>query len=90
MTAWQPLVRVAEIRAGQRGLVHAAGGGIGQRGVLLDARGTGPDRDPIRARAWERGLRYVEGRRDQPSSPGGVPQLVPPGPSNPTELMKSR
>ncbi|MEU5028423.1 NADP-dependent oxidoreductase [Streptomyces milbemycinicus] len=129
LTAWQPLVRVAEVRAGQRVLVHAAAGGIGHLavqiakdrgahvigtarrakhgflqelgadelidytaadfvtaaagvdavldtisgeyglrsldalapgGVLIDIRGTGPDRDPIRAKAQELGRRYVE------------------------------
>lgn len=129
LTAWQPLVRVADVRAGQRVLVHAAAGGIGHLavqiakdrgahvvgtarsgkhdflqelgadelidytatdfvaaaaaadvvldpisgeyglrsldvlapgGVLLDIRGTGPDRDPIRAKARELGRRYVE------------------------------
>lgn len=30
LTAWQSLVRVAGIRAGQRVLIHAAAGGIGQ------------------------------------------------------------
>ncbi|GAA5179445.1 NADP-dependent oxidoreductase [Rugosimonospora acidiphila] len=129
LTAWQPLVRVAGVRAGQRVLIHAAAGGIGHlavqiakahgayvigtarkdkhdfleklgadecidytgvdfasvardidivldpisgdygprsletlspRGVLLDVRGTGPDRTAVRERARERGLRYVE------------------------------
>jgi NADPH:quinone reductase-like Zn-dependent oxidoreductase len=129
LTAWQPLVRVAGIRAGQRVLVHAAAGGIGHLavqiakahgayvigtaraekhafvtdlgadevidytttdfaavardidvvldpisgdygprslttltpdGILLDVRGTGPDRTAVREQARERGLRYVE------------------------------
>ncbi|MDX3227531.1 NADP-dependent oxidoreductase [Streptomyces sp. ME19-01-6] len=129
LTAWQPLARVAGVRAGQRVLVHAAAGGIGHLavqiakdrgayvigtarrakhgflqelgadelvdytstdfvaaaagvdvvldpisgeyglrsldalapgGVLIDIRGTGPDRDPIRAKAGEQGRRYVE------------------------------
>ncbi|MEU5612010.1 zinc-binding dehydrogenase [Streptomyces sparsogenes] len=34
--------------------------GLRRVDVLLDIRGTGPDRDPIRARARERGRRYVE------------------------------
>jgi NADPH:quinone reductase-like Zn-dependent oxidoreductase len=129
LTAWQSLVRVAGVRAGQRVLVHAAAGGVGHLavqiakahgayvigtaredkhgfvkelgadelidytttdfaavaqdidivldpisgdyglrsldtlapdGVLLDVRGTGPDRTAIRERARERSLRYVE------------------------------
>jgi NADPH:quinone reductase-like Zn-dependent oxidoreductase len=129
LTAWQALVTVAGVRAGQRVLVHAAAGGIGhlavqiaktrgahvtgtaraanhaflrelgaddvvdyttvdfaatvrdvdivldpiageysQRsldtlvpgGLLIDVRGTGPDRTAVRAAAQERGLRFVE------------------------------
>jgi NADPH:quinone reductase-like Zn-dependent oxidoreductase len=129
LTAWQPLVRVADVQPGQRVLVHAAAGGIGHLavqiarargahvigtarstnhdllhdlgadqlvdytttdfasavsdvdvvvdpisgdyglrslptlrpgGLLIDVRGTGPDRAPIRAEAERRGLRYVE------------------------------
>jgi NADPH:quinone reductase-like Zn-dependent oxidoreductase len=129
LTAWQPLVRVADVKPGQRVLVHAAAGGIGHLavqiarargahvigtarstnhdllhdlgadqlvdytttdfasavsdvdvvvdpisgdyglrslpmlrpgGLLIDVRGTGPDRAPIRAEAERRGLRYVE------------------------------
>ncbi|MEV4436614.1 NADP-dependent oxidoreductase [Streptomyces sp. NPDC049585] len=129
LTAWQPLVRVAAIRAGQRVLVHAAAGGVGHLavriakahgayvigtaredkhgflkelgadelidytttdfaavahdidivldpisgdygprsletlapdGILIDIRGTGPDRTAVRERARDRGLRYVE------------------------------
>ena len=129
LTAWQSLVRVAGVRAGQRVLIHAAAGGIGHLavqiakqhgayvigtarknnhgfltdlgadelidytttdfaaaahdvdivldpisgdygprsldtlvpdGVLLDVRGTGPDRTTVREMAQRRGLRYVE------------------------------
>ncbi|MFG3114541.1 NADP-dependent oxidoreductase [Streptomyces sp. NPDC048197] len=129
LTAWQPLVKIAGVRAGQRVLIHAAAGGIGHlavqiaksrgayvigtarqdkhdflrglgadelidyttvdfeevardidvvldpisgaygprslatltaQGVLLDIRGTGPDRTAVRARAAALGLRYVE------------------------------
>ncbi|MER6305905.1 NADP-dependent oxidoreductase [Streptomyces sp. NPDC001657] len=129
LTAWQPLVKIAEVQAGQRVLIHAAAGGIGHlavqiaksrgahvigtarqdkhdflrglgadelidyttvdfeeaardidvvldpisgaygprslatltaQGVLLDIRGTGPDRTAVRARAAELGRRYVE------------------------------
>ncbi|MCO6008263.1 NADP-dependent oxidoreductase [Actinoallomurus purpureus] len=129
LTAWQPLVRVAGVRAGQRVLVHAAAGGVGHLavqiakargayvigtarrdkhaflrelgadelidytatdfttavrdvdvvldpisgeygprslrvltpdGVLLDVRGTGPDRAETRDLARARGLRHVE------------------------------
>jgi NADPH:quinone reductase-like Zn-dependent oxidoreductase len=129
LTAWQPLVRVAEVGAGQRVLVHAAAGGIGHLavqiakargahvigtaraakhaflrglgadelvdytvedfaeavrdvdvvldpiagdygarslrtlkpgGLLIDVRGTGPDRTEVRRLADERGLRFVE------------------------------
>nr|WP_202897551.1 NADP-dependent oxidoreductase [Actinopolymorpha pittospori] len=129
LTAWQPLVHVAGVHAGQRVLVHAAAGGIGHLavqiaksrgayvigtarpdkhdflrslgadelidytttdfaatardidvvldpisgeyalrsldtlapdGILLDIRGTGPDRDGVREQAHARGLRYVE------------------------------
>ncbi|MFF0519474.1 NADP-dependent oxidoreductase [Actinomadura nitritigenes] len=129
LTAWQPLVRVAGVGAGQRVLVHAAAGGVGHlavqiakargahvtgtaraakhaflrglgadelvdytaddfaatvrdvdvvldpiagdygprslrtlkpRGLLVDVRGTGPDRTEVRRLADERGLRFVE------------------------------
>ncbi|MFJ9414225.1 NADP-dependent oxidoreductase [Streptomyces sp. NPDC101227] len=129
LTAWQPLVKVAGVRAGQRVLVHAAAGGIGHLavqiakahgayvlgtaraekhgflrelgadevidytavdfteaaravdvvidpigddygprsletlapgGLLIDVRGTGPDRTAVREAARARGLRYVE------------------------------
>jgi NADPH:quinone reductase-like Zn-dependent oxidoreductase len=129
LTAWQPLVRVAGVSAGQRVLVHAAAGGIGHLavqiakargahvigtaraakhaflrglgadelvdytaedfaetvrdvdvvldpiagdygprslrtlkpgGLLVDVRGTGPDRTEVRRLADERGLRFVE------------------------------
>jgi NADPH:quinone reductase-like Zn-dependent oxidoreductase len=129
LTAWQPLVRVAEVGAGQRVLVHAAAGGVGHLavqiakargahvigtaraakhaflrglgadelvdytvedfteavrdvdvvldpiagdygprslrtlkpgGLLIDVRGTGPDRTEVRRLADERGLRFVE------------------------------
>ncbi|MFF4344602.1 NADP-dependent oxidoreductase [Kitasatospora sp. NPDC001540] len=129
LTAWQALVRVAEVRAGQRVLVHAAAGGVGHLavqvakargahvlgtaraakhaflrglgvdepidytaddftalargvdvvldpiagdygprslevlapgGILVDVRGTGPDRTAVRALAEQRGLRYAE------------------------------
>ncbi|KUJ69792.1 NADPH:quinone reductase [Streptomyces albus subsp. albus] len=129
LTAWQPLVRVAAVRAGQRVLIHAAAGGIGHLavqiakargahvigtareakhaflrdlgadqlidytstdfaavvrdidvvldpisgdygprsldtlapdGVLIDVRGTGPDRTAVREQAAARGLRFVE------------------------------
>jgi NADPH:quinone reductase-like Zn-dependent oxidoreductase len=129
LTAWQPLVHIAEVHAGQRVLVHAAAGGVGHlavqvakahgahvigtaqedkhdflqdlgadelidytttdftikahnidvvldpisgeygprsldtltpHGILLDVRGTGPDRTTVRERAHTRGLRYVE------------------------------
>jgi NADPH:quinone reductase-like Zn-dependent oxidoreductase len=128
LTAWQPLVHVADVQAGQRVLVHAAAGGIGHLavqiakargayvigtaravnhdflralgadelidhtttdfatqvqdvdvvidpisedygprslevlapdGVLIDVRGTGPDRTAIQALAAARGQRYV-------------------------------
>ncbi|MBO2458835.1 NADP-dependent oxidoreductase [Actinomadura violacea] len=40
LTAWQPLVRVAGVSAGQRVLVHAAGGGVGHLAVqIAKARG---------------------------------------------------
>ncbi len=129
LTAWQALVRVAEVGPGQRVLVHAAAGGVGHLavqiakargahvigtarpekheflralgadelidytatdfaeaaadmdvvldpisddygprslntlkpgGLLLDVRGTGPDRSLVRAQAAPRGIRYVE------------------------------
>lgn len=129
LTAWQPLVRVAAVGAGQRVLVHAAAGGVGHLavqiakargayvigtareekheflhglgadelidytavdfaaaardidvvldpiggdyglrsldtlapdGILIDVRGTGPDRSVVREQAEARGLRYVE------------------------------
>ncbi|MFD7735787.1 NADP-dependent oxidoreductase [Kitasatospora phosalacinea] len=129
LTAWQALVRVAEVRAGQRVLVHAAAGGVGHLavqvakargayvlgtaraahhaflrglgvdepidytaddftalargvdvvldpvagdygprslevlapgGILVDVRGTGPDRTAVRALAHRRGLRFAE------------------------------
>jgi NADPH:quinone reductase-like Zn-dependent oxidoreductase len=129
LTAWQSLVQVAGVRAGQRVLVHAAAGGVGHLavqiaaahgahvvgtaraakhdlllalgaaemidytagpfeaaahdfdivldpvsgdyglrslrvlapgGVLLDVRGTGPDREPIRAEAARRDARFVQ------------------------------
>jgi NADPH:quinone reductase-like Zn-dependent oxidoreductase len=128
-TAWQPLVRVANLQPEQRVLIHAAAGGIGHLavqiaksrgayvigtaraakheflrklgadelidytttafetatgdidvvldpisddyglrsldvlkpgGLLIDVRGTGPDRAPIRADASRRGLRFTE------------------------------
>jgi NADPH:quinone reductase-like Zn-dependent oxidoreductase len=128
LTAWQPLVRVARVRPGQRVLVHAAAGGVGHLavqiakslgayvigtartgkhdylrelgadelvdytrvdfaaelrgidvvidplaedygprsldvlapgGVLIDVRGTGPDRAEVTALAAARGLRFV-------------------------------
>lgn len=129
LAAWQPLVNVAGVRAGQRVLVHAAAGGVGHLavqiakargayvvgtarqdkhgflrelgvdelidytttdftaqardidvvldpisgdygsrsldvltpdGILLDIRGTGPDRTAVREQAAARGARYVE------------------------------
>ncbi|WP_131787932.1 NADP-dependent oxidoreductase [Protofrankia symbiont of Coriaria ruscifolia] len=129
LTAWQPLVRVAAVAAGQRVLIHAAAGGIGHLavqiakargayvigtaraekhdflrdlgadelidyttvdfaavardidvvldpisgdygsrsldtlgpgGILLDVRGTGPDRHAVREQARKRGSRFVE------------------------------
>jgi len=40
LTAWQPLARVADVRAGQRVLVHAAAGGVGHLAVqIAKARG---------------------------------------------------
>ena len=129
LTAWQPLVRVAAVRAGHRVLIHAAAGGIGHLavqiakargayvigtaregkhaflrdlgadelidytttdfaavardidvvldpiggdygprsldtlapdGILIDVRGTGPDRTAVREQAHLRGLRFVE------------------------------
>jgi NADPH:quinone reductase-like Zn-dependent oxidoreductase len=40
LTAWQPLVRVADVHAGQRVLIHAAAGGIGHLAVqIAKARG---------------------------------------------------
>jgi NADPH:quinone reductase-like Zn-dependent oxidoreductase len=40
LTAWQSLVRTAEVRAGQRVLVHAAAGGVGHYAVqIAKARG---------------------------------------------------
>lgn len=129
LTAWQSLVNVAQVRAGQRVLVHAAAGGVGHfavqvakargayvigtaraakhaflrelgadeavdytavdftaavrevdvvvdpisgdygprslevlapGGVLLDVRGTGPDRSAVREQAALRGARLVE------------------------------
>ena len=124
LTAWQALVRAADVRRGQRVLIHAAGGGIGHLavqiakargayvigtarpekhafvaglgadevaghteairdvdvvldpfagdvglrsleslrpgGILVDVRGSGPDRTAVRARAQERGLRYTQ------------------------------
>ncbi|WP_041260467.1 NADP-dependent oxidoreductase [Pseudofrankia inefficax] len=131
LTAWQALVRVADVRPGQRVLVHAAAGGVGHLavqiakslgayvigtarpakheylrelgadelvdytsvdfaevlreidvvidpmaedygvrslevlaagGVLIDVRGTGPDRDEVRALAARRGPRFVQFR----------------------------
>jgi NADPH:quinone reductase-like Zn-dependent oxidoreductase len=131
LTAWQPLVRIAGIRPGQRVLIHAAAGGVGHLavqiakahgahvtataspgkhaflralgaddvidyttadfaarardihivldpvsgdygprsldtlvpgGILLDVRGTGPDRTAVRKQAAARGLRYEEFR----------------------------
>jgi NADPH:quinone reductase-like Zn-dependent oxidoreductase len=35
LTAWQTLVDVAQVRAGQRVLIHAAGGGVGHLAVQL-------------------------------------------------------
>jgi NADPH:quinone reductase-like Zn-dependent oxidoreductase len=129
LTAWQSLVHIAGIHAGQRVLVHAAAGGVGHLavqiakvrgayvigtarqdkhdflralgadelidytttdfaanacrvdvvldpisgaygprsldtltpdGILLDVRGTGPDRTAVREQAAARGVRYVE------------------------------
>ncbi|QKG22040.1 NADP-dependent oxidoreductase [Actinomadura verrucosospora] len=129
LTAWQPLVRVAGVSAGQRVLVHAAAGGVGHLavqiakargahvigtaraakhaflrglgadelvdytavdfaeavrdvdvvldpiagdygprslrtlkpgGLLIDVRGTGPDRAEVRRLAGEAGLRFTE------------------------------
>ncbi len=40
LTAWQSLVDVAQVRAGQRVLIHGAGGGVGHLAVQL-ARGLG-------------------------------------------------
>ncbi|MFI1104478.1 NADP-dependent oxidoreductase [Streptomyces melanogenes] len=129
LTAWQALVRVADVRTGQRVLVHAAAGGIGHLavqiakargayvigtaredkhaflrglgadelvdytttdfaaavrdvdvvldpiggdygprsldtltpgGILIDVRGTGPDRAAVREQASARGVRFVE------------------------------
>ncbi|GAA2119076.1 NADP-dependent oxidoreductase [Kitasatospora saccharophila] len=129
LTAWQALVRVAEVSPGQRVLVHAAAGGVGHLavqvakargayvlgtaraaghgflrglgvdepidytagdfaalardvdvvldpiagdygprslevlapgGILVDVRGTGPDRTAVRALAGQRGLRFAE------------------------------
>jgi NADPH:quinone reductase-like Zn-dependent oxidoreductase len=129
LTAWQPLVHIADVHSGQRVLIHAAAGGVGHLavqiakargayvigtarekkhrflrelgadelidytttdftaaarnidvvldpisgdygagslhtltpgGVLLDIRGTGPDRSAVREQAAARGLRYVE------------------------------
>ncbi|WP_433087972.1 NADP-dependent oxidoreductase [Dactylosporangium sp. CA-052675] len=128
LTAWQALIQVAQVKPGQRVLVHAAAGGIGhlavqiakahgayvlgtastakhdfleklgideaidytstdfaeaahdidavidpisgaygprslatlkRTGILVDVRGTGPDRDPIHELAREHGLRYT-------------------------------
>jgi NADPH:quinone reductase-like Zn-dependent oxidoreductase len=128
LTAWQPLVGIAEVGPGDRVLIHAAAGGVGHLavqiaksrgayvigtarpakhdflrelgadelidytstdfvaaardvdvvldpisadygprsldvlrpgGVLLDVRGTGPDRTAVQAKAAARGLRYV-------------------------------
>ncbi len=40
LTAWQALVDVAEVKAGQRVLIHAAGGGVGHLAVqIAKARG---------------------------------------------------
>ncbi|WP_369233995.1 NADP-dependent oxidoreductase [Streptomyces sp. R21] len=129
LTAWQSLVRTAEVRSGQRVLIHAAAGGVGHLavqiakahgayvigtaraakhgflrdlgadelidytvtdfttavrdvdivldpiaddygprsltvlspgGLLVDVRGTGPDRTAVRAQAEQQGLRFVE------------------------------
>nr|WP_131772704.1 MULTISPECIES: NADP-dependent oxidoreductase [Protofrankia] len=129
LTAWQPLVNVAAVTAGQRVLIHAAAGGVGHLavqiakargayvigtaqkgkhgflrglgadelidyttvdfaavardidvvldpisddygprsldtlrpgGLLIDVRGTGPDRGVVREQAQARGLRFVE------------------------------
>jgi NADPH:quinone reductase-like Zn-dependent oxidoreductase len=129
LTAWQALVRTAEVGTGQRVLIHAAAGGVGHlavqiakargayvigtarknkhgfvrdlgadelidytttdfaaaareidvvldpisgeygprsldtlapEGILLDVRGTGPDRTAVREQAQARSLRYVE------------------------------
>jgi NADPH:quinone reductase-like Zn-dependent oxidoreductase len=35
LTAWQPLVRVADVRAGQQVLIHAAAGGVGHLAVQI-------------------------------------------------------
>jgi NADPH:quinone reductase-like Zn-dependent oxidoreductase len=35
LTAWQPLVKVAAVRAGQRVLIHAAAGGVGHLAVQI-------------------------------------------------------
>jgi NADPH:quinone reductase-like Zn-dependent oxidoreductase len=129
LTAWQPLMHVADVHSGQRVLIHAAAGGVGHLavqiakargayvigtarqdkhdflhdlgadelidytttdftvaarnidvvldpisgdygvrsldtltpgGILLDIRGTGPDRSAVREQAATRDLRYVE------------------------------
>jgi NADPH:quinone reductase-like Zn-dependent oxidoreductase len=40
LTAWQALVDIAEVKPGQRVLIHAAGGGVGHLGVqIAKARG---------------------------------------------------
>lgn len=57
LTAWQPLVHVADVHAGQRVLVHAAAGGIGHLAVQI---AQGPRRIRHRHRPAEQ-ARFPEG-----------------------------
>ncbi|PPK85426.1 NADPH:quinone reductase-like Zn-dependent oxidoreductase [Neolewinella xylanilytica] len=68
LTAWQNLIEIADIKAGQRVLIHAAGGGVGhfaiqlakERGAYVIGTGSRSKQDFIRELGADEAINYEE------------------------------
>ncbi|WP_116106901.1 NADP-dependent oxidoreductase [Lewinella sp. IMCC34191] len=80
LTAWQNLIEIAQIKEGQRVLVHAAGGGVGhfavqlakERGAYVIGTGSASKQDFIRELGADEAINYEESKFEDVLSPVDV------------------
>ena len=80
LTAWQNLIDLADVREGQRVLIHAAGGGVGhfavqlakERGAYVIGTGSGSKQDFIRELGADEAYNYETGQFEDDLGPVDV------------------